>query len=188
MSTSLPSTKIPLIIAFSFAILEQFRVIFNFVSARQAGWVRWIVICIRCNINPTQMIDGTEKPFHTQRDTTNLAIRNHQWSRCDLKLMVVHEMGRCISVSRMVVFKGIGVRQSRVLYGENVVLIDTMLDELFACSCLVGGLTTIWENNLLQHSSSGDIYLCFAEDFRTFLQKILQHTAIDYVNWITPFL
>lgn len=30
-------------------------------------------------------------------------------------------MGRCISVSRMVVFKGIGACQSRVLYGENVV-------------------------------------------------------------------
>ena len=63
-----------------------------------------------------------------------------------------------------------------------------MLDELFACSRLAGGLTKIWENNLLQHSSSGDIYLCSAEDFRTFLQKILQHTAIDSVNWITPFL
>lgn len=30
-------------------------------------------------------------------------------------------MGRCISVSRIVVFKGIGACQSRVLYGENVV-------------------------------------------------------------------
>ena len=65
---------------------------------------------------------------------------------------------------------------------------DTMLDELFACSRLAGGHTTIWENNLLQHSSSGDIYLCSAEDFRIFLQEILQHTAIDSVNWITPFL
>ena len=30
-------------------------------------------------------------------------------------------MDRCISVSRIVVFKGIGACQSRVLYGENVV-------------------------------------------------------------------
>ena len=65
---------------------------------------------------------------------------------------------------------------------------DTILDELFASSRLAGGHTTIWENNLLQHSSSGDIYLCSAEDFRIFLQEILQHTAIDSVNWITPFL
>ena len=33
----LPSTKIPLIIAISFLILEQFRVILNFVFAGQAG-------------------------------------------------------------------------------------------------------------------------------------------------------
>lgn len=66
--------------------------------------------------------------------------------------------------------------------GRILCIIDTMLNELFACSRLAGGLTTIWENNLLQHSSSGDIYLCSAEDFRTFLQKILQHTAIDFVN------
>ena len=56
----LPSTKIPLTIAISLAILEQFRVILNFVFAGQAGRVRCIVICI--NSTPTQMIDGTEKP------------------------------------------------------------------------------------------------------------------------------
>ena len=57
----LPSTKIPLIIANSFAILEQSRVIRSFVFAGQAGRARCIVICI----NPThaQMIDGTENLF-----------------------------------------------------------------------------------------------------------------------------
>lgn len=100
-------------------------------------------------------------------------------------------MGRCISVSRIVVFKGIGACQSRVLYGENVVYNRYSVGRIvckFASSRLAGGHTTIWENNLLQHSSSGGIYLCSAEDFRAFLQKILQHTAIDSINWITPFL
>ena len=46
----------PLIIAISFAILERFRVILDFVFAGQAGRM---VICI--NSTPTQMIDGTEK-------------------------------------------------------------------------------------------------------------------------------
>ena len=57
----LRSTKIPLIIANSFAILEQSRVIRSFVFAGQAGRARCIVICI----NPThaQMIDGTENLF-----------------------------------------------------------------------------------------------------------------------------
>ena len=76
-SCLLPSTKSPLIIAISFAILEQSRVILSFVFAGQAGRVRCIVICI--NSAPTQMIDGTEKPIRSlqtaQRDTTNLAIR-----------------------------------------------------------------------------------------------------------------
>ena len=51
----LPSTKNPLTIAISFAILEQSRVILS-----QAGRARYIVICI----NPafTKMIDRTEKP------------------------------------------------------------------------------------------------------------------------------
>ena len=40
----LPSPKIPLIIAISFAILEQFRVILNFLFAGQAGRMRCIVI------------------------------------------------------------------------------------------------------------------------------------------------
>ena len=59
----LPSTKSPLIIAISFAIIEQFRVILTFVFAGQAGLVRCIVICI--NSTPTQMIDGTEKPIRS---------------------------------------------------------------------------------------------------------------------------
>ena len=58
-----PSTKSPLIIAISFAILEQSRVILGFVFAGQAGRVRCIVICI--NSAPTQMIDGTEKPMRS---------------------------------------------------------------------------------------------------------------------------
>ena len=44
-----------------FAILQQFRVILNFVFAGQAGRVRRNVICI--NSTPTQMIDRTEKPL-----------------------------------------------------------------------------------------------------------------------------
>ena len=50
----LPSTKNPLTVAISFAILEQSRVILS-----QAGRARYIVICV----NPafTKMIDGTEK-------------------------------------------------------------------------------------------------------------------------------
>ena len=59
----LPSTKIPLVIAISFAILEQFRVILNFVSVGQAGRVHCFVICI--NSAPTQMIDETEKPIRS---------------------------------------------------------------------------------------------------------------------------
>ena len=49
------STKNRLTIAISFAILEQSRVILS-----QAGWARYIVICI----NPafTKMIHGTENP------------------------------------------------------------------------------------------------------------------------------
>lgn len=97
-------------------------------------------------------------------------------------------MGRCISVNRMVVFKGIGAFQSRVLYGENVVYNRYNVGRIVCMFSLAGVLTTIWENNLLQHSSSRDTYLCSAEDFRIFLQKILQHTAIDSVNWIPPFL
>ena len=49
--------------AISFAILEQFRVILNFVFAGQAGLVRCIVI--RINSTPTQMIDGTGKPIRS---------------------------------------------------------------------------------------------------------------------------
>ena len=65
--------------AISFAILEQFRVIHDFVFADQAGRVRCIVICI--NSTPNQMIDGMNRTTHskfsnTQRDTTNLAIKN----------------------------------------------------------------------------------------------------------------
>ena len=55
----LPSTKIPLIIAISFAILEQSRVILSFVFAGQAGRARCIVICIKST--HTQMIEETEK-------------------------------------------------------------------------------------------------------------------------------
>ena len=49
--------------AISFAILEQFRVILNFVFAGQAGQMHGTVICI--NSTPTQMIDGTEKPIRS---------------------------------------------------------------------------------------------------------------------------
>ena len=61
MSTSCPRQKIPLIIANSFAILEQSSVILNFALTGQAGRARCIVICI----NPThaQMIDGTDNRF-----------------------------------------------------------------------------------------------------------------------------
>ena len=61
MSTSCPRQKIPLIIANSFAILEQSSVILNFAFTGQAGRARCIVICI----NPThaQMIDGTDNRF-----------------------------------------------------------------------------------------------------------------------------
>ena len=60
-SCLLPSTKSPLIIAISFAILEQSGVILSFVFAGQARRVLCIVICI--NSAPTKMIDGTEKPI-----------------------------------------------------------------------------------------------------------------------------
>ena len=62
-SCLLPSTKSPLIIAISFAILEQSGVILSFVFAGQARRVLCIVICI--NSAPTQMIDGTEKPIRS---------------------------------------------------------------------------------------------------------------------------
>ena len=52
----LPSTRSPLIIARSFAILEQSRVILSFVFAGQARQVLCIVISI--NSAPTQMIEA----------------------------------------------------------------------------------------------------------------------------------
>ena len=60
-SCLLPSTKSPRIIAISFAILEQSRVILSFVYAGRTRRVLCIVIGI--NSSPTQMIDGTEKPI-----------------------------------------------------------------------------------------------------------------------------
>ena len=60
-SCLLPATKSPLIIAISFAVLEQSRVILRFVFAGQARQVLSIVISI--NSAPTQMIDRTEKPI-----------------------------------------------------------------------------------------------------------------------------
>ena len=71
-SCLLPSTKSPLIIAISFAILEQSGVILSFVSAGQDRRVLCIVTCI--NSAPTQMIDGTEKPF----EVCKLAARYNQ--------------------------------------------------------------------------------------------------------------
>ena len=62
-SCLLPLTKSPLIIAISFAILEQSGVILSFVFAGQDRGVFCIVICI--NSAPTQMIDGTEKPIRS---------------------------------------------------------------------------------------------------------------------------
>ena len=62
-SCLLPSTKSPLIIAISFAILEQSGVIFSFVFAGQARRVLCIVISI--NSAPTQMINRTEKPIRS---------------------------------------------------------------------------------------------------------------------------
>ena len=62
-SCLLPLTKSPLIIAISFAILEQSGVILSFVFAGQARRVLCIVICI--NSAPTKMIDGTEKPIRS---------------------------------------------------------------------------------------------------------------------------
>ena len=59
----LPSTRMPLIIAISFAIPEQSKVILSFVFAGQAERARCIVICI--NPTHTQMIDGTEKPIRS---------------------------------------------------------------------------------------------------------------------------
>ena len=59
----LPSTRMPLIIAISFAIPEQSKVILSFVFAGQAERARCIVICI--NPTHTQMIDVTEKPIRS---------------------------------------------------------------------------------------------------------------------------
>ena len=58
-------------IAISFAILEQSRVILSFVFAGQARRMLCIVNCI--NYAPTQMIDGTEKPIRSLQ--TRSAIR-----------------------------------------------------------------------------------------------------------------
>ena len=75
-SCLLPSTKSPLIIAISFAILEQSGVIFSFVFAGQARRVLCIVISI--NSAPTQMINRTEKPIRSLQTRSaiqgNLAI------------------------------------------------------------------------------------------------------------------
>ena len=62
-SCLLPSTKSSLIIAISFAILEQSRVILSFVFAGQARRVLCILICINSAL--TQVIDGTEKPIRS---------------------------------------------------------------------------------------------------------------------------
>ena len=79
----LSSTKNRLTIAISFAILEQSRVILS-----QAGWARYIVICI----NPafSKMIHGTENPKsllnlqNAQCDTTNFALKGTSTTaKCD---------------------------------------------------------------------------------------------------------
>ena len=62
-SCLLPSTKSPLIIEISFAILDQSGVILSFVFAGRDRRVLCIVICI--NSAPTQMIDRTEKPIRS---------------------------------------------------------------------------------------------------------------------------
>ena len=77
----LPSTKIPLIIAISFAIPEQSRVILSFVFEGEAGRARCIVI----STNPThttQMIDGTENLFAVCK-------RAGRYSEFDCKLNLV---------------------------------------------------------------------------------------------------
>ena len=66
----LPSTKNPLAITISFAILEQSRVILS-----QAGRGRYIVICF--NPTFTKMIDGTEKP----KIPSKFAIRTAQYNK-----------------------------------------------------------------------------------------------------------
>ena len=68
-SRPLPSTKSPRIMAISFAILEQSRVILSFVYAGQTRRVLWICI----SSAHTQMIDGTEK--HIRSLQTRSAIQ-----------------------------------------------------------------------------------------------------------------
>ena len=73
-SCLLPSTKSPLIIAISFAVLEQSRVILSFVFAGQARRVLCIVICIKSHWNDWRNRKTHSKFPNSQRDTTNLAI------------------------------------------------------------------------------------------------------------------
>ena len=70
-SCLLPSTKSPRIIAISFAILEQSRVILSFVYAGRTR--RVLCIVIRINSAHTRMIDGTEK--HIRSLQTRSAIQ-----------------------------------------------------------------------------------------------------------------
>ena len=80
-SCLLPLTKSPLIIAISFAILEQSGVILSFVSAGQDRRVLYIVICI--NSAPTQIIDGREKPIRSLQ--TSSAIQSSYQKKYLLK-------------------------------------------------------------------------------------------------------
>ena len=75
-SCLLPSTKSPLIITISFAILEQSRVILSFVFADQARQVLCIVTCINSapHSNDWRNRKTHSKFANSQRDTTNLAI------------------------------------------------------------------------------------------------------------------
>ena len=77
-SCLLPLTKSPLIIAISFAILEQSGVILSSVFAGQARRVLCIVICI--NSAPTQMIDGTEKPIRSLQTRSAIQRTLEIWS------------------------------------------------------------------------------------------------------------
>ena len=83
-SCFLPSTKSPLIIAISFAVLEQSGVILSFVFAGQDRRVLCIVICI--NSAPTQMIDGTEKPIRSLQ--TRSAIQSSYQKKILAKILL----------------------------------------------------------------------------------------------------
>ena len=75
----LPSTKIPLIIAISFAFLEQFRVILNFVFAGQAGLGECVALWFALTPPPLKWLTEQKNPFEICKHAARYNKFGHKW-------------------------------------------------------------------------------------------------------------